>query len=122
MGEFRFKRGGPLPERFIEHLLSDASLSEIGQRWGLTEAAARYHRRKERERRGAPARAVEAWKHPVGTRVVVRTDSGEVLLTVTRSMPWVMGGHSAVILVEGIAGGYALERVTPVREVAEVRP
>ena len=62
----------------------------------------------------------DAWKHPIGTSVEVTKDNGEKLRTVTRSMPWMLGassrgpGHTAVILVEGIAGGYLLERVCPI--------
>ncbi|WP_205522813.1 hypothetical protein [Myxococcus eversor] len=54
---------------------------------------------------------VAAWKHPIGTQVVVTRDNGEEVRTKTRSEPWVLGGHSAVIMVEGISGGYSLERV-----------
>lgn len=53
---------------------------------------------------------------PLGCRVTVRRDNGELLDTVTRSEPWIMGGHSLVVMVEGIAGGYLLERVGPVSE------
>lgn len=63
---------------------------------------------------------VEAWNfsHPVGTRVLVKRDRGEVLETVTRSEAWALGGsgrrpgHTAVVMVEGIAGAYLLDRVT----------
>jgi len=58
---------------------------------------------------------VRNWKHPIGTHVTVHRDNGGVLHTVTRSDPWVMEGHSAVIMVKGISGGYALERVKPSR-------
>lgn len=49
---------------------------------------------------------------PVGAVVMVRLDDGTVKNTVTRSPAWLMGGHSAVILLEGISGGYSLSRVT----------
>lgn len=52
-----------------------------------------------------------AWKHPLGTLVNVRKDNGSTLATKTRSDPWVLGG-TAVIMVEGISGGYSLDRVT----------
>lgn len=55
----------------------------------------------------------DAWKYPEGTSVTVRKDGGEVVATKTRSMPWMVGA-TAVILVDGISGGYALERVRPV--------
>lgn len=53
-----------------------------------------------------------AKRWPIGTPVTVRRDNGEILQTITRSSPWKIGGHTWVILVEGISGGYALERVT----------
>lgn len=46
-----------------------------------------------------------------GQSVVVRLDNGQLLETVTRSVPWLLGGHTWVVMVEGIAGGYALDRV-----------
>lgn len=58
------------------------------------------------------AALVEAWKGtPEGTDVVVTKDDRTELRTKTRSIPWLLGGHTAVIMVEGIAGGYALERL-----------
>ncbi len=59
----------------------------------------------------AQKRLVEEWENvPEGTPVTVRKDDGTILETKTRSIPWLLGGV-AVIMVEGIAGGYALERV-----------
>lgn len=60
---------------------------------------------------------VTEWNHlnPEGTKVNVRKDNGSIFETTTRSAAWLMGEHTAVILVDGIAGGFALERVT-VRE------
>jgi len=52
------------------------------------------------------------WIYPVGTAVIVRKDDGSHFHTKTRSMPWLLSGHTAVILVEGISGCYALERLT----------
>jgi hypothetical protein len=56
-----------------------------------------------------------AWnaKHPVGTKVTVRLDSGETRETATRSAAEVLSSHSAVIWLEGITGCYLLDRVTP---------
>jgi hypothetical protein len=61
---------------------------------------------------------VEKWKHvPKGTPVVVTRDDGSEFKTKTRSIPWMLGascrsgGHTAVILVEGLSGGYGLWRV-----------
>ena len=53
--------------------------------------------------------------NPVGQRVIVRKDMGEAVETVTRSEAQVLGGHSAVIWLDGISGCYLLDRVTPVR-------
>lgn len=50
---------------------------------------------------------------PVGIPVWVALDDGRILDTRTRSEAWVLGGHSVVVMVEGIAGGYSLDRVTP---------
>lgn len=66
-------------------------------------------------------RDADAWNatHPIGTLVTVRKDSGEVLETRTRSEAWTLGaschgpGHTAVVMVDGIAGGYMLDRVKP---------
>jgi hypothetical protein len=49
---------------------------------------------------------------PVGTRVILRTDSGEVE-TVVRGKAVVLGRHSAVAWFKGIAGCYDIQgRVT----------
>jgi hypothetical protein len=49
--------------------------------------------------------------HQVGAAVSVELDSGKVRETVTTSEAQVMGGHSAVIWLDGISGCYDLERV-----------
>lgn len=55
---------------------------------------------------------VDEWKAvPEGTPVIVTKDNGTEFHTKTRSMAWLLGEHTAVIMVEGISGGYALERV-----------
>ncbi len=61
---------------------------------------------------------IEYWKDvPEGTQVIVTKDDGEKFHTKTRSSPWMLGvssrgpGHTAVIMVEGITGGYLLERI-----------
>lgn len=58
---------------------------------------------------------VDRWNvhRPVGTPVDVMLDDGTVKRTTTRSEAWVMGGHTAVVSVEGISGGYMLSRVRP---------
>lgn len=59
-------------------------------------------------------KACDKWNgaHAVGIPVSVRRDGGEILETRTRSVAWELCGHAS-ILVEGITGGYALERVNP---------
>lgn len=56
---------------------------------------------------------VESWNknHSPGVEVVVILDSGEYIETTTRSEAWMLGGHSPVILVEGVNGAYSLSRV-----------
>ena len=44
--------------------------------------------------------------HQVGAAVSVKLDGGEVRETVTNSEAQVMGGHSAVIWLDGIRGCY----------------
>jgi hypothetical protein len=58
---------------------------------------------------------VAAWNDSVmvGAAVSVKRDDGSELETKTRSVAWVLGGHTAVVKVEGIAGGYLLTRCTP---------
>lgn len=54
--------------------------------------------------------------HPVGTPVMrykLINPRREGNLTVTRSEAWVMGGHSAMVMVKGVAGGVCLESVVP---------
>ena len=36
-------------------------------------------------------------------------------ITKTRSEAWVMGGHSAVVMIEGISGGVLLGSVVPIK-------
>lgn len=58
-------------------------------------------------------KAVDEWNShwPIGTNVIVKMDDGQIRNTQTRSEAWLMGGHTAVISVDGIAGGYMLSRV-----------
>ncbi len=58
------------------------------------------------------------WKDvPHGTPVILVNDDGTEFHTRTRSMPWMLGasphddGHTAVIMVDGITGGYGLWRI-----------
>lgn len=55
---------------------------------------------------------------PIGTPVtaypgVLPEDSADakILITHTRSLPWMLGGHTPVVLVEGYAGAIALTHV-----------
>jgi hypothetical protein len=56
---------------------------------------------------------VENWnlKHPVGSAVRVRLDSGEIRETTTTAPAQMLSGHTAVIWLEGISGCYLLARV-----------
>lgn len=56
--------------------------------------------------------------HPeIGTAVSVVRDNGTATLTTTRSAAFVMNGHSAVIMLEGISGCYLLSRVSAIGAV-----
>jgi hypothetical protein len=56
----------------------------------------------------------EGWlKAPIGTDVCVTKDNGSEVMTKTRSIPWMLG-EIAVIKVEGISGGYRLDRMRQV--------
>ncbi len=52
---------------------------------------------------------------PIGTEVLVKKDSGENVITKTRSEAQVLSGHTAVIWLEGISGCYLLDRVSKVK-------
>jgi hypothetical protein len=59
---------------------------------------------------------VEAWnaRYPVGspvTRYRLMHPLREPQSTRTRSAAWLMGGHTAAVMVEGVAGAVALESV-----------
>lgn len=58
-------------------------------------------------------RLVNQWNqaHAVGIRVVVIGDDGKPFKTTTRGEAWLMGGHTAIINLTGISGGYRLDRV-----------
>jgi len=54
--------------------------------------------------------------HPIGTPVIrykLISPLGLGNQTKTQSQAWVMGGHSVMVMVEGIAGGVLLESVVP---------
>ena len=58
--------------------------------------------------------AVNNWneRYDIGTPVNVKLDDGSIKETRTCSVAWMLGGHTAVIMLEGISGGYSLRRVT----------
>jgi hypothetical protein len=60
-------------------------------------------------------RLVTAWnaQHRPGIRVIVQGDDGKPFKTTTRSEAWLVGGHTAVINLTGISGGFRLDRVKP---------
>lgn len=60
-------------------------------------------------------RQVDQWnaRYPEGTEVTVRKDDGEFISTKTCSLASVLGGHTAVVWLDGISGCYLLDRVTP---------
>lgn len=67
-------------------------------------------------KRPNPQDAVDKWnaKYPIGTRVTrykLINPLREPSETKTRSEAWVMGGHSAMVMVEGVAGGVLVESV-----------
>ena len=57
----------------------------------------------------------ENWnlKHPIGTSVVLHTDTRGDISTNTRSAAYVCESGYAVCFFEGIAGYYLLNRATP---------
>lgn len=77
-------------------------------------------KRSQRQRAARADQQAREWNeaNPIGTPVNVRKDDGSVLATRTRSEAWTLGaschgpGHTAVVMVEGISGGYLLDRVT----------
>lgn len=61
------------------------------------------------------ANDLEAWNrlYPVGTAVVLTKDNGDTVETTTRAPAKMLGGHTAVIWLDGFGGCWALDRVTP---------
>lgn len=50
-------------------------------------------------------------KHPVGASAVVIKDDGKWVKTSVKYPAEIMGGHTAVVWLNGISGAYALSRV-----------
>lgn len=69
-------------------------------------------------RKSNPTKTAADWnaKHAVGTAVHYHPLRGrpEHRETTTRSAAWVMGGHSAMVMVEGVSGGVSLDHVVAV--------
>lgn len=59
----------------------------------------------------AQKRLAAQWKDGKGTRVVVTKDDGTEVTTETTSGGFLLGGHTACIMLDGISGCYSLERV-----------
>lgn len=69
----------------------------------------------------AQQKLVDDWnsRHPVGTPVTrykLVHPLREPEETKTRSEAWLMGGHTAMVMVEGVAGGVMVESVKPPNE------
>jgi hypothetical protein len=123
-------RAGRIPKRWLcrahkrkrpmDPLLRESiyRLLDFGYEWPWVVSKAREYLPQLRSNRAmkdaerATARALcDQWaKRPVGTHVWVRDDDGAEYTTVTRSEPWMLGDH-AVIKINGIAGGYSLDRL-----------
>lgn len=73
-----------------------------------------WQRKRQEAERGATLEA-ENWnlKHPVGTSVLLHTDSKGVIHTNTRGEAYVCESGCAVCFFEGISGYYLLNRATP---------
>lgn len=50
-------------------------------------------------------------EHPIGTPVTLRKSDDSILETKTRSEAWILGHGQIVVSVEGLTGGWEIERV-----------
>jgi len=66
---------------------------------------------------------IEEWNasNPIGTPVLVRRDNGDIEQSCTRSIAWMLGGHTPVVQVDGVVGCYALERCSAVVDLVKVK-
>jgi hypothetical protein len=80
-------------------------------------------KRKQQEDQRVAALEAENWnlRHPIGTTVILHTDSRGDVLTNTRSAAYVCESGYAVCFFEGISGYYLINRATPFSE-QEMRP
>lgn len=70
---------------------------------------------------------VEAWNRdcPIGTPVIrfkLINPLREPQETKTRSNAWLMGGHTAMVMVEGVSGGVMVDSVQPRPVQEEAKP
>lgn len=95
-----------------------------------TKAAVKAHRERDGSSHRTALAAVKAerkaaeWNAlwPEGTPCILETyRGGPKANTKTRSLAWAPGGD-AMVLVEGRAGGYCLDFLTPGKQLAEVTP
>jgi hypothetical protein len=65
-----------------------------------------------------PDQIVEEWnvKHPVGTRVYVIRDNGEIMATHTTRQPMILGGDTPIVWIEGVSGCWSLDQVIAATE------
>lgn len=49
----------------------------------------------------------------VGTPIIITNANGFRRESKTRSEPWLMSGHSWMVMVEGISGAYCVSHVEP---------
>lgn len=54
----------------------------------------------------------------IGTKVIVLKDDGSIFESTVKYEPWQLGHGQWVVGIEGIRGGYMLERVTEIGPVA----
>ncbi len=71
-------------------------------------------------RKESQEQSAQDWnnRHRIGVAVTVTRDDGSKVNTVTKSDAYLLGHGQAVILLEGISGCYALDRVGPADEAA----
>ena len=95
------------PEAHVEITLTIAECREI--RAFLEKCQSQMNRPRKRTEK-ALAAIVEHFNrcYPVGTRVILRKDTGEVETSV-RYPAQVLSGHSAVAWFDGVSGAYSIE-------------
>ncbi|NIP51475.1 MAG: hypothetical protein GWN94_10540 [Phycisphaerae bacterium] len=49
--------------------------------------------------------------HPVGSQVVYINDLGEIIKTKVKAEAQILCGHTPIVFLDGVRGGYALDRV-----------